>query len=172
MSDKRRHAQVVHVDEAPARSVEHGSKFAARMRHLGVATGAKQLGCTMYEVPAGKTAFPRHFHCQNEESLFVLEGEGTLRLGEDTVALRSGDYVTFAVGPEHAHQLVNTGSGILRYLCFSTLSSAEVVGYPDSKKIGAMATPSLDAARRGEFWVRHVSFESSAAGYYDGEESD
>lgn len=171
MSNARRHPHVAHVDEVPARSVEHGARFGATMRHLGVATGAKGIGATMYEVAPGRTAFPRHFHCANEEALFVLEGQGTLRIGDAEIVVGSGDYATFPVGPDHAHQLVNSGTTPLRYLCLSTLSSAEVVGYPDSKKIGAMATPSLEAARRGEFWVRHVSFESSAAAYYEGEDA-
>ena len=76
------------------------------------------------------------------------------------------------VGPSYAHQLRNTGGGALRYLCFSTLSTAEVVGYPDSKKVGAMAAPSMEAALKGETWVRVLAFQSSQVGYYDGEETD
>ena len=46
------------------------------------------------------------------------------------------------------------------------------MGYPDSQKIGALAAPSLEAAFRGESWVRFIAFESSQVGYYDGEEVD
>src|SRR2546427_13010010 len=78
-----------------------------------------------------------------------LEGEGSARIGDATVRLRAGDYVTFPTGPESAHILTNTGAGPLRYLCFSTLPTTEVVGYPDSKKIGAMAAASSEAAVSG-----------------------
>src|SRR6185503_12001505 len=98
------------------------------------------------EVEPGRAAFPHHFHCVNEESIYVLEGEGALRIGKDTVAVKAGDYVTFPTGPDFAHQLKNTGTQNIRYLRFSTLSSAEVVGYPDSKKIGAAGAPSYEAA--------------------------
>ncbi len=172
MAESRRHPQVAHLDELEARTISAGTKFGATMKHLGFATGSKGLGCTWYEVAPGKAAFPRHFHCANEESLFVLEGEGTLRIGDDTVAVRAGDYVTMPIGPNYAHQLRNTGPGVLRYLCFSTMNTAEVVGYPDSKKVGAMAAPSMEAALKGETWVRFLAFEPSKVGYYDGEETD
>jgi uncharacterized cupin superfamily protein len=170
MTETRRHSQVVNLSELEGRTIGAGSKFGAMMKHLGFATGSHRIGCTWYEVPPGRAAFPHHFHCSNEESLFVLEGEGTLRIGDDTVAVRSGDYLTFPIGPKFAHQLRNTGNGPLRYLCFSTLSGAEVVGYPDSKKVGALAAPSIEAALKGEHWVRLLAFEPSKVGYYDGEE--
>jgi uncharacterized cupin superfamily protein len=172
MTEPRRHARVVNLDDLDSRTMGAGTKFGAAMKHLGLATGAKGIGCTWYEVAPGKAAFPRHFHCVNEESLFVLEGQGSLKLGDDDVAIRAGDYVTMPVGPSYAHQLRNTGNGVLRYLCFSTLTTAEVVGYPDSKKVGAMAAPSMEAALKGEHWVRVLTFEPSQVGYYDGEKTD
>lgn len=102
----------------------------------------------------------------------MLDGEGTLRIGDKKLAVRAGDYVTMPVGPEYAHQLRNTGSGALRYLCISTLTTADVVGYPDSNKVGAMAAPSMEAALKGQHWVRVLAFEPSKVGYYDGEEID
>ena len=172
MAEVRRNPQVANLDELEARTIGAGSKFGATMKHLGFATGSKAIGCTWYEVAPGKAAFPRHFHCANEESLFVLEGEGTFRIGDHTVAVRAGDYVTMPIGPKYAHQLRNTGDAVLRYLCFSTMNTAEVVGYPDSKKVGAMAAPSMEAALKGETWVRVLTFEPSKVGYYDGEEID
>jgi uncharacterized cupin superfamily protein len=60
--------------------------------------------------------------------------------------------------------LLNTGSTPLRYLCFSTRILTEVVGYPDSQKIGA-----LSYSDSGEALVRIMVRESSAVDYYDGE---
>jgi uncharacterized cupin superfamily protein len=172
MAEARRNPQVANLDELESRTIGAGSKFGATMKHLGFATGSKAIGCTWYQVAPGKAAFPRHFHCANEESLFVLEGEGTFRIGDHIVAVRAGDYVTMPIGPRYAHQLRNTGNAVLRYLCFSTMNTAEVVGYPDSKKVGAMAAPSMEAALKGETWVRVLTFEPSKVGYYDGEEID
>jgi uncharacterized cupin superfamily protein len=167
---ERRHPNVVNIDEARTEAVGNGKKFVATMRWLAREAGASKLGCSMTEVPPGKTAFPRHYHCVNEEAVFVLEGEGTLRIGEQTVPVRAGDYVAFPAGPAHAHQILNTGAGTLRYLGLSTQATGEIVGYPDSKKIGIMAAPSLEAAFRGERWLRVIVPDSAGVGYFDGED--
>ncbi|MBL8200439.1 MAG: cupin domain-containing protein [Chromatiales bacterium] len=103
-------------------------------------------------------------HCANEESIYVLEGTGSLRIGVDEVQVGPGDYATFPVGPAHSHQLLNKGDGPLRYLCLSTMLPTEVVGYPDSKKIGAMGYTAT-----GKPMVRIMVREDSKVDYYGGE---
>ncbi|BDG06642.1 cupin domain-containing protein [Anaeromyxobacter oryzae] len=164
----RRHPNVVHLTEVEPRTVSAGTRFAFTTRWFTRATGARGVGCSWFEVPPGKTAFPAHYHCANEESAYVLEGEATLRIGDRTVPIRAGDYVTFPVGPEAVHEIVNTGTTPLRYLAFSTLLPTEVVGYPDSRKIGTTAT-----ARFGEQpWIRGLFREGSSVDYYDGEKME
>jgi uncharacterized cupin superfamily protein len=160
----RRHPNVVNIAELQPQGFSRGGRFALQNRPLGRATGARGIGCSLYEVPPGRTAFPHHFHCANEESLYILAGTGTLRIGPEQVPVRAGDYATFPVGPAQAHQLINTGTDTLRYLCFSTLLSTEVVGYPDSGKTAAMAYGAGDQP-----WVRAIFRNDSAVDYYDGE---
>jgi uncharacterized cupin superfamily protein len=161
---KRRHANVINATEVEPRGFSKGKRFELTNRALGGATGARALGCSLYEVPPGKTAFPNHYHCANEEAIFVIDGTGSLRIGADTVAVGPGDYATFPAGPAHSHQLLNTGTKPLRYLCLSTRILTDVVGYPDSGKIGAMSYSGT-----GEAVVRIMVRESSAVDYYDGE---
>ena len=166
-----RHPHVVNIADVAARDTSHG-KFASQARRLGAAAGSKKLGCSYFEVPPGKAAFPAHFHAANEEAIFVIDGEGTMRLGDARVPVKAGDYIAMPVGPSTAHQLVNTGAGTLKYLCFSTMSTVEVVGYPDSKKHAATAHASVEGALKGDPpWVRHIwTAEQKSAGYYDGED--
>jgi uncharacterized cupin superfamily protein len=114
--------------------------------------GGQKLGCSLYEQPPGKRAFQYHFHTANEEAVYVLEGEGTLRIGAREVPLRAGDYVALPVGEETAHQVINTSGSTLRYLCISTMLEPEIVKYPDTNKIGIMAglppAPALRAILR------------------------
>jgi uncharacterized cupin superfamily protein len=164
----RRHPNVVNLSEVEPRTVSAGTRFGFTTRWFTRATGAKGVGCSWFEVPPGKTAFPAHYHCANEESVYVLEGVGTLRIGDRTLPLRAGDYVTFPVGPEAAHEILNTSAAPLRYLAFSTLLPVEIVGYPDSKKLGVAAT-----ARFGEPpWLRALYREGAKVDYYDGEKMD
>jgi len=89
----------------------------------------------------------------------VFRGEGTLRIGADSVAVRAGDWIAFPVGPENAHQLINTGSTPLKYLAFSAaFAVGDVVGYPDSKKVAAMAASSSEAIAQGKPWVRFTGW--------------
>jgi uncharacterized cupin superfamily protein len=160
----KRHPNVVNIAEVKPSVQSKGDRFAVSNRLLGRSTGARALGCSLYEVPPGKSAFPNHYHCANEEAIYVLEGTGTLHIGSDQVAVGPGDYATFRTGPAHTHQLFNTGAGTLRYLCFSTLIGTDVVGYPNSRKIGA-----ISYSDDGTQLVRIMVREDSSVDYYEGE---
>lgn len=155
---------VVHADDVPwSDGPSHGDRFGSRMRSLGRAAGGRKLGCNLYEVPPGRTAFPMHAHLGTEEAIYVLEGEGTLRLGTTEHAVRAGSYAAFLADPDFAHQLINTGSEPLRYLCFSDHVDPEIVLYPDSRKT-ALAAGGWPAK------VRKIFFDEDAgAGYFDRE---
>lgn len=160
---ERRHPSIANIDEVdPVPGPTHGTRYGCRDRMLARAVGGKQLGCSYYEVEPGKTAFPFHYHSMNEEALFVISGEGTLRLGDGRYALRAGDYVAFPVGPDHSHQLIATGSEPLRYLCMSTMHPVEIAGYPDSGKVGLR-----DTTGRKLFFTK-----DEVADYFAGEPSD
>jgi uncharacterized cupin superfamily protein len=167
----RRHPNVINLSEAAERSQEKGTRFGFSGRMLAQATGGKGIGCSHYEVPPGRAAFPAHYHCANEEALYVLEGQGTVRIGTERFPVGPGDYVTFPIGPDNAHQVINTGTVPLRYLALSTRHTVEVVGYPDSKKIGAMAAG--ETWKFGEPpWVRAIVREGANLDYYDGEQTE
>jgi uncharacterized cupin superfamily protein len=93
----------------------------------------------MYKLMPGKKTFPYHFHYANEEAVFVLEGTGSLRLANEIIIIKNGDYIALPVGPNHAHQITNTSENPLIFLCFSTMNHPDVVEYPDSEKIGVTA---------------------------------
>lgn len=126
---------IVNVEDAPIDADSNGEYFAFTMRELSAAAGARAIGANVTRVPPGKAAFPFHHHRANEEHFFVLSGVGVLRLGSETFDVKPQDYiVNLPGGPEHAHQLINTGSEDLVYLAISTQVRPEAVGYPDSQK--------------------------------------
>lgn len=168
---ERRHPKVINVDEADGRTLETGTKFGGTIKPLGAAVGSTGIGATLHEIKPGRAAYPFHYHCANEEAAFVLEGEGTLRIGDATVQIRAGDWISLPTGPSHAHQIRNTGTTLLRYVALSTLNLCEIVGYPDSKKVGALAAPSREAALKGQPWLRYIGLESGQVPYYEGEDT-
>ncbi len=162
------HNPIVHEKDLDWIEVSHGDRIAFRRKLLGQAAGADQLGCSLFEVAPGKRAWPFHYHFANEEALYILAGAGTLRLGAEEFQVGAGHFVTFRAGPESAHQLINTGSEPLRYLCFSTLNGPEVCGYPDSGKIGIIAGRAPVGSGRVSA-MRKCFREASEVDYYEGE---
>ncbi|MEZ4361687.1 MAG: cupin domain-containing protein [Kofleriaceae bacterium] len=127
-------------------------------------TGSKQLGGSLIELEPGAVSYPFHFHCANEEAIFVISGKGTARIGDRRVSVQAGDWIAFPVGPEHAHQMVNDGDSLLVYLAIGTDHKCEVVGYPDSKKVAAFGGESWENP-----WVRELKRSGETLDYWDGE---
>jgi len=166
-----RHPNVINLDALPWTGTgREGTRFEAERKAVGRAGGADRLGVSAYRLAPGMRAFPVHCHYGNEEGLFILEGTGTALIGAEEVGVRAGDYVALPAGEDHAHQLHNTGEGPLVYLCVSTMNEPDVVGYPDSDKIGVFtgAAPGGPGARRqvSGFWRK-----DAAVAYLDGEET-
>ena len=162
------HKAIVHENEVEWMELAHGERIGFRRKLLGQASGAEKLGCSMFEVAPGKRAFPFHYHFANEEALYILSGSGTLRFGAEEIAVRAGHFMSFRNGAENAHQLINTGSTPLRYICFSTMIGPEVCGYPDSGKVGILAGRAPAGSGRVSA-MRKCFKESSEVDYYEGE---
>jgi uncharacterized cupin superfamily protein len=96
------------------------------------------LGATVYELPPGGGG-AYHFHHGSEELLIVLAGAPTLRTPEGERRLGPGDVVHFGVGPNGAHGVRNDTDEPVRYVVVGTRVSPEVVEYPDTRQLTAMA---------------------------------
>jgi uncharacterized cupin superfamily protein len=165
-------APVVHLDEVALRDWGHGEGFAARLGRIGPLIGTRLLGCQVHVVPPGKAAFPRHAHHANEELIIVLEGAGEYRMGDAVWPVRAGHVCAAPPGgPETAHQLRNTGTGELRYLCIATRHDPEVVEYPDSGKIAVGAGMREDGGMREARVFRIWRAGEAGPDYWDGEEA-
>ena len=129
------------------------------MGQVGMALGSTKLGYNVTVVPPGKRAFPFHNHHVNEEMFFVLEGEGEVRIGSETLPIKKGDFISCPPGgKEFAHQIVNTSQNELRYLAVSTKHYPEIADYPDSGKFGVLDKD-----------FRFLGKPDQSLGYWDGE---
>lgn len=156
---------VVNIDDVPLADRGNGKQFAVKWGRVGPLIGLSGLGCAFHAVPPGKRAFPFHRHHVMDEMFFILSGEGQYRFGDEKIPVRTGDIVAAPAGSK-AHQLVNTGSGELRYLGISTMSGVEVVDYPDSGKVGITAgVKNSDIATATYRGMGRMT----TADYYDGE---
>lgn len=126
-------ASVEAIDKAPA------GESGFRHQRLSRAAGSENLGCSLYALDPGSESWPHHYHTANEEAMYVLEGRGTVRLGDERVSVQPGDYLVFPTGEGGAHRVFNTGEDALRYLCLSTMVEPEVAVYPEQNMIGVFA---------------------------------
>jgi uncharacterized cupin superfamily protein len=135
--------------------------FECRRARLGRQVGSEKLGLSLWELPPGQAAYPYHFHLAEEEIVIVLEGRPSLRDGDGWRELEEGEVVSFAVGEEGAHQIVNRGDQPIRFLAISN-QQPDIVVRPDSD--------SLSVRPEDGGLSRHFRCED-AIGYFDAEEA-
>ena len=133
---------------------------------LATGTAASKLGLSVDTVAPGMRSCPYHFHYAQEEAFAILEGEGTLRVAGEMLALKAGDVIFIPPGPDYPHQIINTSAAPLKYLSIGTRESPEVVEYPDSGKYLAMASGTRDGQR--QVFAR-MHREKDDLDYWDGE---
>jgi uncharacterized cupin superfamily protein len=121
-----------------------------RMTHIGRRLGSELLGATLFEIEPGIAGL-YHFHHGNEEWALVLDGTLTLRTSEGERELRPGDVAVFPRGPDGAHALGNRSDSVCRVAVFSSMRDPDVVEYPDSGVLGAIAGDAPTAGRDAPF---------------------
>lgn len=98
---------------------------------------ANHTQVSVYEVPPQKAAYPYHYHLQDEETFYILSGEGLLKTPEGEKRVSAGDMLFFPAGSEGAHKLTNTSlTEKLVYIDFDVIHDLDAAIYPDSGKIG------------------------------------
>ena len=124
------------IDDLP-RKHKRGAEGYEFIRRDFLAVHEANTLVRIYELPPGKSAYPYHYHLKNEETFFILRGEGLLRTPEGERAVKAGDLLFFPAGENGAHKLTNTSeTEMLVYLDFDIVHDLDVTMYPDSGKIG------------------------------------
>jgi uncharacterized cupin superfamily protein len=85
-------------------------------RRLGVAGGLCDFGVNLMTLPPGSWSSQRHWHSDEDEFVYVLEGEMTLVEDDGATVLRAGDCAAFPKGTGNGHHLINKSSATAVYL--------------------------------------------------------
>lgn len=163
MSERR---DIVNLDALETHEVKAGSRFELRLADIDRALGLSNLGVMLHVVPAGKTAWPYHRHHGVDEMFLILEGTGEYRVGDWRLPIRAGDCIGAPAGGE-AHQIINSSTGVLRYIAFANHAQADVTEYPDSGKIAIAAARGYDYRRET---ILDLRGRLTPAEYWDGED--
>jgi uncharacterized cupin superfamily protein len=116
------------------RDIDAGPIPGAEVRALGRAAGAIKAGLNHVTLASGESGAPPHCHALEEELFYVLDGSGTLLLGDREHALVPGDVVARPPSTGVAHSL-GAGDGGMTYLVYGTREPGDSVYYPQAGQV-------------------------------------
>jgi uncharacterized cupin superfamily protein len=98
---------------------------------LGNAVGLSQFGVNLTKLEPGAATALRHWHEQEDEFVYILEGECVLIENGGEVTLKAGDCAGFKANVDDGHCIVNRTDREVLLLEVGTRAQAERSHYPD-----------------------------------------
>lgn len=98
---------------------------------LGDAVGLTQFGVNISRIEPGQSSALRHWHENEDEFIYMLEGELVLIENDGESVLGPGDAAGFRAGSGNAHKLINRTDRDAIYFEIGTRAAFERVHYPD-----------------------------------------
>lgn len=90
-----------------------------------------QFGAFIHVLQPGTRSSIKHWHSDEDELVYVLEGEVTVIEGSTESLLQVGDAATFKAGEPVGHSLWNKGTKATKVLVVGTRAQKDCVTYPD-----------------------------------------
>ena len=100
-------------------------------RILGDLAGLTQFGVNLTRIKPGAASAQRHWHTNEDEFVYMLEGELVLIEDGGETLLRPGDAAGFKAGVPNGHHLVNKSDRDAVFLEIGTRAPRERGDYPD-----------------------------------------
>ena len=141
---------IVNVEDAePLALAKDDSEL--EIRYIAREAGADRTGMRQYTIAAGKLDGEPHCHGAEEEFFLVLDGDGSVLLGDEEIPLRPGSFVGRPPGSGVAHAF----RGPLTLITYGTNEPNEICWYPRSKKLKFWGVDAqIDAEPLTRFWDR------------------
>lgn len=103
---------VKNLADVPAFATKDGSEIRELLAHRNSVIANQSLAEA--RLPVGASTLP-HYHPVTEEIYFLTEGTGKMQIEAELRDVGPGDAI--AIPPGVRHQITNTGSVVLRFLC-------------------------------------------------------
>jgi mannose-6-phosphate isomerase-like protein (cupin superfamily) len=103
---------VININRVSAFITKDGSEIRELLAHRNSCIRRQSLAEARLPVHAATTP---HSHSQAEEIYYILEGQGSMEVGSEICSVGPGDAI--AIPPGARHQIRNTGSVVLKFLC-------------------------------------------------------
>jgi uncharacterized cupin superfamily protein len=143
---QERPAHIVHVESAKVTELRNGSD-----RDFGTPAGSQASGMSHVTLEPGGEGYPPHCHSAEEEFFVVLEGTGTLFLGEEEQEVRRGHVVARPPGTRVAHSL-RAGEDGLTYLAYGTRDPNDIAYYTRSNKVNFRGVGLITRLEKLDYW--------------------
>ena len=122
----------VPVQQLASYPMQYAAVIAGREKQrLGDAVGLTQFGVNITRIKPGSGSALRHWHEQEDEFIYMLEGELVLQEDEGETVLKPGDAAGFQAGSGIGHCLINRSTVDAIYLEVGTRAASERVHYSD-----------------------------------------
>lgn len=97
--------------------------------------GARKLGFHLEVMDPKCFSAPYHYHEQEEEMFYVIEGEAIVRTENSYRKVGPGDFFFYPTGSQYAHNMYNHTDRSFKFLAIANTSPEfDVCHYPDSRK--------------------------------------
>ena len=100
-------------------------------KRLTRAAGLTHFGVNICTLKPGAASSQRHWHENEDEFVYVLEGEVVLREDSGEIVLKPGDAAAWKAGVPDGHCLINRSQRDALYLEVGTRKVHDRVDYPD-----------------------------------------
>ena len=151
----------LHPDELPWETWHSPKgKFRGASKEISIALGAKrnmppQLGGHPFDLELNKLApgergCPFHSHAAQWEMFLIVAGRGTIRAGNESHDMATGDVVLHP--PGEAHDIANTGETDLIYWLIADNPPVDYWQYPESQKWGLREPRKFFRPTEVDYW--------------------
>ncbi len=103
---------VINIEKVEPFTTKDGSEIRELLAHRNSCIRNQSLAEA--RLPPGASTIG-HRHLKTEEIYYVLDGKGTMQIGQDRRQVGVGDAI--AIPPGELHQIANTGEETLKFLC-------------------------------------------------------
>jgi uncharacterized cupin superfamily protein len=100
-------------------------------KRLGNVVGLDQFGVNLSRLKPGAQSSQRHWHDNEDEFVYILEGEVVLHEDDGETILRPGDAAGWKAGVPNGHCLINRSDRDAVFLEIGTRAKTERAQYPD-----------------------------------------